>query len=73
MAKANGTKAGAKPERLPRGLYEAELYRLQAELVRMQEWVKAEGARIVVISDKGAASVTANAVIAGVNGTVPPM
>ena len=39
MAKANGTKTATKPERLPRGLYEAELYRLQAELVRMQEWV----------------------------------
>src|SRR3984957_832641 len=51
MAKANGTKTATKPERLPRGLYEAELYRLQAELVRMQEWVKAEGARIVVISE----------------------
>jgi polyphosphate kinase 2 len=49
MAKANGTKTATKPERLPRGPYEAELYRLQAELVRMQEWVKAEGARIVVI------------------------
>ena len=49
MAKANGTKTATKPERLPRGLYEAELYRLQAELVKMQEWVRAEGARIVVI------------------------
>ena len=49
MAKANGTKPAAKPERLPRGLYEAELYRLQAELTGMQEWVRAEGARIVVI------------------------
>jgi polyphosphate kinase len=49
MAKANGTKTATKPERLPRGLYEAELYRLQVELVRMQEWVRAEGARIVVI------------------------
>ena len=29
--------------------YEAELYRLQAELVTMAEWVKAEGARIVVV------------------------
>ena len=38
-----------KPGRLPRELYERELYRLQAELVRMQEWVKAEGARVVVI------------------------
>jgi polyphosphate kinase len=49
MAKANGTKPAAKPERLPRELYENELYRLQAELVKMQEWVRAEGARIVVI------------------------
>ena len=30
-------------------VYEAELTRLQAELVEMQEWVKASGARIVVI------------------------
>src|SRR5579859_5921350 len=35
--------------RLPRKLYEDELYRLQGELVRMQGWVRAEGARIVVI------------------------
>ncbi len=31
------------------------------------------GARVVVISPKGAASITANAVITGANGTVPPM
>jgi len=31
------------------------------------------GARVVVFSPKGAASVTANAVVAGANGTVPPM
>jgi len=35
--------------RLPRGLYERELYRLQAELVTMQEWVRAEGARVLVL------------------------
>jgi polyphosphate kinase 2 len=35
--------------RLPRKLYETELYRLQGELVKMQEWVRTEGARIVVI------------------------
>jgi polyphosphate kinase 2 len=35
--------------RLPRKLYETELYRLQGELVKMQEWVRAEGARIVVV------------------------
>ncbi len=31
------------------------------------------GARVVVFSPKGAASVTADAIIAGANGTVPPM
>ena len=45
----NGTANGARPGRLPRDLYEQELFRLQAELVKMQEWVRAEGARIVVI------------------------
>ena len=37
------------PQRLPRQLYETELYRLQGELVKMQEWMRTEGARIVVI------------------------
>jgi polyphosphate kinase 2 len=35
--------------RVPRKPYEKELYRLQAELMKVQEWVRAEGARIVVI------------------------
>jgi polyphosphate kinase len=35
--------------RLKRSLYERELFRLQAELVKLQEWVRAERARIVVI------------------------
>jgi polyphosphate kinase len=35
--------------RLPRKLYETELYRLQGELMKVQEWVRAERARIVVI------------------------
>jgi len=34
---------------LPRKLYERELLRLQTELVKLQEWVRAEGARLVVI------------------------
>lgn len=34
---------------LTKKAYEAELYRLQAELVKMQEWVRAEGVRLVVI------------------------
>src|SRR5512142_1648135 len=36
-------------QKLPRHLYETELFRLQGELVKIQEWVRAEGARIVVI------------------------
>ncbi len=43
MAKHN------KPRRLDDETYEAELYRLQAEFVTMQEWLKAESARLVVI------------------------
>jgi polyphosphate kinase 2 len=43
------SKATSKAGRLPKKLYEAELYRLQAELVKVQEWVRAEGARIVII------------------------
>src|SRR5215472_5689297 len=35
--------------RVPKKVYERELFRLQAELVTMQEWVKAEGARLVVV------------------------
>lgn len=35
--------------RMPKALYEKELYRLQAELVQLQEWVRTEGARVVVI------------------------
>ena len=40
---------GEGPRKLPRQLYETELYRLQGELVKMQEWMRTEGARIVVI------------------------
>jgi polyphosphate kinase len=36
-------------QKLPRRVYETELFRLQGELVRMQEWVRSAGARIVVI------------------------
>jgi polyphosphate kinase len=35
--------------RVPRKLYEGELLRLQAELVQLQEWVRAERARLVVV------------------------
>ena len=48
----HGKKAAQQPDsprKLPRQLYETELYRLQGELVKMQEWMRTEGARIVVI------------------------
>ena len=38
-----------KLKRLPNRAYEAELERLQIELVRMQQWITATGARVVVI------------------------
>jgi polyphosphate kinase 2 len=45
------TKKASKPsaKRLPKRLYEAELKRLQVELVEMQQWVAATGARVLVI------------------------
>ena len=43
------SKDQAQAPRMPQKLYERELYRLQAELVTMQEWIKAEGKRLVVI------------------------
>ena len=39
----------AKLPKLDKELYEAELLRLQAELVEMQEWLRTEGKRLVVI------------------------
>jgi polyphosphate kinase 2 len=47
MSDAEGM-SGAK-KRLPKKVYERELLRLQAELVKLQEWVRVEGARVVVI------------------------
>jgi polyphosphate kinase 2 len=36
-------------ERIPKKVYEDELYRLQAELVKLQEWIRLEGLRVVVL------------------------
>lgn len=38
-----------KTKRMDKSLYEAELLRLQAELVEMQEWVKSTGNRVVIV------------------------
>ena len=39
----------ATPGEVALGVYEAELFRLQAELVALQEWVRSTGARVLVI------------------------
>jgi polyphosphate kinase len=36
-------------KKLPKRVYETELFRLQGELVKIQEWMRSTGARIVVI------------------------
>jgi polyphosphate kinase 2 len=41
--------ADANGYRLPKRVYRRELFRLQAELVKLQEWVRTEGARLVVV------------------------
>lgn len=43
-----GGKSG-KTRKVPNDVYEAELYRLQTELVKLQNWAKATGARIVIL------------------------
>jgi polyphosphate kinase len=56
MAKGNdgkndqqSKKDAGKPPKVSRKVYEAELFRLQTELVKMQEWTKTTSARVVVI------------------------
>ena len=36
------------PEKMKRKAYEKELARLEIELVRLQQWIKTEGLRVVV-------------------------
>ena len=40
---------GEKEDKLDKNFYEKELFRLQVELVKLQEWVKHKGLKIVVI------------------------
>ncbi len=37
------------PKKIDRKEYEKELYRLQIEMIKLQEWVKQEGKRVVII------------------------
>ena len=45
-AKSAAPKSGG---RFPKKVYERELLRLQGELVKLQEWIRAEGARLVIV------------------------
>jgi polyphosphate kinase len=50
MSKHKGVKtATSAPDKLKRKKYESELATLQAELVALQEWVKATGAKICIV------------------------
>lgn len=49
MARSDDKGTGKKPGRVRRKIYDAELLRLQAELLKLQRWVRAEGRRLVVI------------------------
>ena len=59
MSKASATNGSAKNKKqgdakppkakIPNDVYEAELFRLQTEFVKLQEWVRATGARVAVV------------------------
>ena len=44
-----GDKGSEKIERIGKKKYGAELFRLQLELIKLQEWVKAKGLKVVVV------------------------
>lgn len=51
--KGRSAKDGDEPQapvkKIPNDVYEEELFRLQAELVKLQYWVKAQGLRVIVV------------------------
>jgi polyphosphate kinase 2 len=49
MAKGQPASLEKSALKVPTDVYEAELFRLQTELVKLQEWTRATGARIVVV------------------------
>lgn len=46
---AKKAKQAKKPGRMPKAAYQTELKRLQSELVELQQWVNATGARLLII------------------------
>ena len=49
MAKSPPASPEKSAAKVPNNVYEAELFRLQTELVKLQEWTRVTGARIVVV------------------------
>jgi polyphosphate kinase len=45
----NSGKAGSTKKTIPKKVYEKELNKLQIELVKLQEWIKRKGLRVIVI------------------------
>jgi polyphosphate kinase 2 len=70
-ATASGASESARPPKMKRKEYEQELERLQAELVAMQEWVKATGAKICVLFE-GRDSAGKGGTIKAITGRVSP-
>ncbi len=48
MGKSKAAKKSKNPK-IPTAVYEAELFRLQTEFVKLQEWTRHTGARIAVV------------------------
>src|SRR3954470_17175666 len=49
MGRSQDGQGDGKVRRVRRKIYDAELLRLQGELLKLQRWVRAEGRRLVVI------------------------
>ncbi|MBF0470703.1 MAG: polyphosphate kinase 2, partial [Gammaproteobacteria bacterium] len=45
----DGAKKEKKPKKVKNDVYEKELFRMQLELVKLQEWIKEEGLKVVVV------------------------
>ena len=50
-ARAKAKPERAKPEKMSRKAYEAELQKLQVELCYLQDWVREKGARVIIVCE----------------------
>jgi polyphosphate kinase len=49
MGKGGKNSDAKSARKIPKNVYQAELFRLQTEFVRLQEWARVTGARIVIV------------------------